>query len=68
MNTARALAAVRRRDEAVAALRLAEQISQEAVTRNPVARSLLAELVARAHRDAIGRELRGMAHRAGLPV
>jgi hypothetical protein len=31
-------------------------------------RSVLAELVGRAKRDAVGRELRGIAYRAGLPV
>lgn len=68
INTARALAGVRHRDKAVMALRRAEQISPQSVTRGPIARSLLAELVARAKRDAVGRELRGMAYRAGLPV
>jgi hypothetical protein len=33
-----------------------------------VAVSLLAELLLRSRRDALGRELRGMAYRAGLPV
>jgi transcriptional regulator with XRE-family HTH domain len=57
-----------RRDEAVAALRRAEQIAPESVHRHPLTRSVLAELVGRAKRDAVGRELRGIAYRAGLPV
>jgi hypothetical protein len=38
------------------------------VHRDPAARETLAELVARSKQDAVGRELRGMAYRAGLPV
>jgi transcriptional regulator with XRE-family HTH domain len=65
----RALARLpRHRDEAVAALRRAELISPESVHRHPLTRSVLAELVGRAKRDAVGRELRGIAYRAGLPV
>lgn len=56
------------RDEAVAALRRAELISPEHVHRHPLTRSVLAELVGRAKRDAVGRELRAIAYRAGLPV
>ncbi|MGH3625851.1 MAG: hypothetical protein ACRDRL_00170 [Sciscionella sp.] len=69
VNTARALAHVRgRRDDAVRSLRRAEVISADKVVRNPVARDLLSELLARARHDATGCELRGMAYRAGLPV
>jgi hypothetical protein len=68
MNYGRALARVRRRDDAVLALRRAEKISPSEVQRNPLVREVLAELLARARRDAIGRELRRMAYRAGLPV
>ncbi|MGH3701641.1 MAG: helix-turn-helix domain-containing protein [Pseudonocardiaceae bacterium] len=66
----RALARVRGRDdEAVIAFRRAEKISPGKVLRNPFARDLIGELVARRpRRDAVGRELRGMAYRAGLPV
>lgn len=65
----RALARLpRQRQTAVAMLRKAEEISPEHVHRNPFTRATLAELVARAKRDAVGRELRGMAYRAGLPV
>jgi len=63
----RALARIRgRRDDAVRALRQAELISPARVHRHPFTRATLAELVARTRDDAVGRELRGMAHRAGL--
>ena len=69
LNYGRALSKLRgRREDAVRALRRAEVISPEEVHRNPFARETLAELMARARRDAVGRELRGMAYRAGLPV
>ncbi|WP_158887920.1 helix-turn-helix domain-containing protein [Amycolatopsis anabasis] len=69
VNYGRALAKLpKRRDKAVVALRKAEQISPARVHRNPLARETLADLLARAKRDAVGRELRGMAHRSGLPV
>ncbi len=68
MNYGRALARVRRRDDAVAALRRAEKISPDEVPRNPFVREVLGELLARSRRDVSGRELRGMAYRAGLPV
>jgi len=58
----------KRRDDAVIMLRRAERISPEHVHRHPFTRSTLAELLARAKRDAVGRELRSMAFRAGLPV
>ncbi|RKT83201.1 Transcriptional regulator, contains XRE-family HTH domain [Saccharopolyspora antimicrobica] len=65
----RALARLpKQRDTAVMVLRRAEQISPEHVHRHPFTCSTLSELVARAKRDAVGRELRGMAYRAGLHV
>ncbi|WP_410639347.1 helix-turn-helix domain-containing protein [Amycolatopsis sp. lyj-346] len=65
----RALARVpKRRDDAVMMLRQAELISPARIHRHPFMRSILAELVAKAKRDAVGRELRGMAYRAGLHV
>lgn len=65
----RALARMRgRRDDAAWALRRAELISPTRVHRHPFTREVLAELVARSRRDAVGRELRGMAYRAGLPA
>ncbi|MBV9730816.1 MAG: helix-turn-helix transcriptional regulator [Pseudonocardiales bacterium] len=57
-----------RHDEAVVALRRAELISPHRIQRNPIIREVLAELLAKSRRNAVGRELRGMAYRAGLPV
>lgn len=69
MEYGQALARTRgRQDEAVRALRTAEQLFPERVRRNPFVRGALAELLPRSRRDAVGRELRGMAYRAGLPV
>jgi transcriptional regulator with XRE-family HTH domain len=69
MDYGRALARVpRRSDDAVMALRKAEQLFPIRVHRNPFAREVIGELVARSRRDAIGRELRGMVYRVGLPV
>ena len=63
----RALARVRnRRDDAALALRRAERIAPPYVHRDPAARETLAGLLARSKQDAVGRELRGMAYRAGL--
>jgi hypothetical protein len=65
----RALARLpKQRDRAVLMLREAEKISPARIHRHPFMRSILAELLVKAQRDAIGRELRGMAYRAGLPV
>lgn len=65
----RALARVRgRHDDAVKAFRCAEAIHPHRVQRDPMVREVLAELLVRGRRDAVGRELRGMAYRAGLPV
>lgn len=69
INYGRAVAKLpRQRDNAVMMLRKAERISPARLHRNPLARETLSELLARAKRDAVGRELRGMAYRAGLPV
>lgn len=65
----RALARLpKQRDTAVMMLRRAELISPARIHRHPFMRSVLSELLAKAKCDAVGRELRGMAHRAGLPV
>ncbi|MGH3865967.1 MAG: hypothetical protein ACRDQ4_07450 [Pseudonocardiaceae bacterium] len=65
----RALAKVRsRRNDATLAFRRAERISPPYLRQDLAARETLAELVARSKQDAVGRELRGMAYRAGLPV
>ncbi|MGH3898062.1 MAG: helix-turn-helix domain-containing protein [Pseudonocardiaceae bacterium] len=70
VDCGRALARVRgRHSDAVMALRRAEQISPRRVYRNPLARDLIGVLLARFRRDSpMGRELRRMAYRAGLPV
>ncbi len=68
-DNGRALARVQgRHNDAVLALRRAETIHPHRVQRDPFAREVLAELLAQSRRDAVGRELRGMAYRAGLPV
>lgn len=65
----RALARVRNRlNDAALAFRRAERISPPYLHQDMTARDTLAELVARSKQDAVGRELRGMAYRAGLPV
>lgn len=65
----RALARVKgRQNDAVIALHRAEQIHPHRVQRDPFAREVLSELLAHSHHDAVGRELRGMAYRAGLPM
>ena len=65
----RALARLRgRHDDAVRAFRRAETMHPHRIQRDPLNREVLAELVLRSKRDAVGRELRGMAYRAGLPV
>jgi transcriptional regulator with XRE-family HTH domain len=69
MDYGRALSQLRgRRDEAIIAFRKAERIFPTRVYRNPFAREAVAELTSRARRDALGRELRGLAYRMGLGV
>jgi transcriptional regulator with XRE-family HTH domain len=55
-----------RRDDAVRALRTAEDLFPVRTYRNPFARDAVAELLGRSRRDAGGRELRGLAYRMGL--
>lgn len=70
VNYGQALSRLRRRyEDAVEALRHAEVISPHDVQRDPITREVLAELLTRVRPDSpAGRELRRMAHRAGLPV
>ncbi|MGH3852670.1 MAG: helix-turn-helix domain-containing protein [Pseudonocardiaceae bacterium] len=69
LHYGRALAELRgRRDDAVCALRTAEDIFPTLVRRHPLVRDAIATLLPRARRDALGTELRGLAHRAGLSV
>jgi hypothetical protein len=64
----RALARVRNRlNDAALAFRRAERISPPYLRQDMAARETLAELVARSKQDVVGRELRGMAYRSGLP-
>jgi hypothetical protein len=57
-----------RTDRAVLALRRAELLSPLYLHRNPLARDVLVELLARSRRDSpMGRELREMTYRVGLP-
>ncbi len=53
MGYGRALARVRRRDDAVLALRTAEELFPMRVLRNPFARDVIAELVAHSRRDSV---------------
>jgi hypothetical protein len=63
----RGLATERRyRQEAVAALRTAERLGPQRVWANPFVRDAVTDLLRRARRDVIGRELRGMVYRMGL--
>jgi hypothetical protein len=56
-----------RQDDAVRALRTAEQIFPTAVLRNQAVREVIGEMVTRGSvRGAMGVELRGMAYRAGV--
>ncbi|MGH4026279.1 MAG: helix-turn-helix domain-containing protein [Pseudonocardiaceae bacterium] len=66
----RALARLRgRHDEAVRALRTAEQIYPTNVRRDPLVREAIAVLLPRTRTDSVaGQELQDMAHRVGLPV
>ena len=70
MEYGQALARLRgRQDDAVRALRTAEQLFPQRVRRNPFVRDALADLLSRTRRDSpAGRELRRMAYRAGLTV
>ncbi|MBV8541569.1 MAG: hypothetical protein JO063_08065 [Pseudonocardiales bacterium] len=65
----RALVRLRgRRDDAMMALRTAEDLFPARVRRDPIVREVLAGLLTRVRRDAVSQELRGMAFRAGLPT
>jgi hypothetical protein len=65
----RSLARLRgRRDDAVMALRTAEDIFPTRYRRDPMVREVIAELLTHSRRDAMGRERRGMAFRAGVSL
>jgi hypothetical protein len=68
-DVGRGLAAIRGREaQAVEALHRAEVLAPQRMRTNPFVRETLVDLLRRARRDAVGRELRGMVYRAGLPV
>ncbi|MGH3911512.1 MAG: helix-turn-helix domain-containing protein [Pseudonocardiaceae bacterium] len=56
------------RDDAVGALLRAEKIAPQRIRTNPFVRETIGDLMRRAQREAVGRELRGMAYRMGLGV
>ncbi|MDQ3150507.1 MAG: helix-turn-helix domain-containing protein [Actinomycetota bacterium] len=63
----RALAQLRgHRDDAVRALRTAEDIFPTWVRRDPIVREVVTTLLPGAGHDAVGMELRGLAYRAGV--
>jgi hypothetical protein len=65
----RGLASVRGREaQAVEALRRAEVLAPHRTRTNPFVRETVTELLRRARREAVGRELRGMAYRMGIGV
>ncbi|WP_223198520.1 hypothetical protein [Solihabitans fulvus] len=65
----RALAESRKTQEAATqALRRAESIAPQRIRTNSLVRATVAGLAARAKRDSVGRDLRGMAYRMGVPV
>lgn len=64
----RALALLpRRREAAITMLTRAERISPEHVRRHPLTVSAVTQLRAGARQDRAGREIRALAHRAGIP-
>jgi transcriptional regulator with XRE-family HTH domain len=68
MEYGNALTRVRRRDDAAQAMLRAEKLHPMRVLHDPLAKDTLVELVARSKDDALGRAIRGMAYRAGLPL
>lgn len=62
-----ALARVRGREQdAVDAIRRAEQLAPGRVRTRPTVRATVTDLMNRARRDSVGRELRGLAYRMGI--
>lgn len=69
VDCGRALVKLRgRREDAVQAFRTAEEIFPARVQRNVLVRETISAMMLSARRDAIGKELRGLAYRAGLPI
>jgi len=67
LDLGRAHSALRDDREAVAAFRRAEQIAPLRLRMHPLAREAVAGMLGRAQRAAVGRDLRGLAHRMGMP-
>ncbi|MCA1674146.1 MAG: hypothetical protein LC799_18780 [Actinobacteria bacterium] len=68
-DVGRGLASIRGRErQAVEALRRAETLAPQRTRTNPFIRETVTELMRRARRDSVGRELRGMAYRMGIGV
>jgi transcriptional regulator with XRE-family HTH domain len=65
-DAGRALAQVRRDDDALAALRRAESIAPQQLRTNPMVRDVVASMLRRARNRAGGPELIGFAHRLGI--
>jgi transcriptional regulator with XRE-family HTH domain len=68
MEYGNALTRVRRRDDAAQAMLRAEKLHPMRVLHDPLTKDTLVELVACSKDDALGRAIRGMAYRAGLPL
>jgi hypothetical protein len=58
---------LQRDEEAVRMFRTAEEIAAARVRLHPLVREAVADMVSRAHRTAVDRDLRGLAYRIGLP-
>jgi hypothetical protein len=56
------------REDAVGALLRAEQIAPQRIRMHPFVRETVGDLMRRARREAVGRELRGLGYRMGLGV
>jgi transcriptional regulator with XRE-family HTH domain len=66
-DVGRGLATMRGREgQAIEALHRAEVLAPQRIRTSPFVRETVSELLRRARRDAVGRELRGMAYRMGL--
>jgi hypothetical protein len=66
-DAGRAYARLHRDDEAVRAFRQAEDLASLRVRLHPLVREAVADMIDRRQRAAVGRELRGLAYRMGLP-
>ncbi|MGH3588799.1 MAG: hypothetical protein ACRDQ0_21025, partial [Pseudonocardia sp.] len=56
------------RDKAVRLLRTAEDTAPQFIRTNPIMKETVGDLMRRRQREAVSRELRGMAYRMGLSV